>query len=221
MLSRLDTPTQNDTRTSDGLGRWTARRSIPSADDRWAKSLPFESSSSFVSAVNEMTSSLESRKMAGSTTSTGHLQSKSLNLMTSDEIVQVHCMYDQFYNLITAGFPIDVAVNPMLNPNYRLFIQFVFSSNTELWTTEENDRWHLVEERRSYVFFSRIEPERLEYVRWSSSDLSDETHDGREGSVESAAKSNWKASTIHWHVDESEERDVSAPVIVRPTFALP
>ena len=31
-------------------------------------------------------------------------------MMDADEITQVRCMYDQFYNLAMAGFSIDIAV---------------------------------------------------------------------------------------------------------------
>jgi hypothetical protein len=64
----------------------------------------------FLVAVNEMTTSFESRKFHGGTNSTTNLQQNKLNMMNSDEIMQVRCMYDQFYNIIMAGFPMDMNV---------------------------------------------------------------------------------------------------------------
>ncbi|CAF0829545.1 unnamed protein product [Rotaria sordida] len=61
-------------------------------------------------AVNEMTTSFESsRKFNGDTDPIKNLQQKKLTIMNNDEIVQVRCMYDQFYNIIMAGFPIDIS----------------------------------------------------------------------------------------------------------------
>lgn len=65
-------------------------------------------------AVNEMTTSFESRKFAGGTVSTTNLYQKRSPMMNSDEILQVRCMYDQFYNIIMAGFPMDIAVRANL-----------------------------------------------------------------------------------------------------------
>ena len=31
-------------------------------------------------------------------------------MMNNDEIIQVRCMHEQFYNMIMSGFPIDLAV---------------------------------------------------------------------------------------------------------------
>jgi len=61
-------------------------------------------------AVNDITTSFESRKFNGNTGPTANLQQKNLTMMSSDEILQVRCMYDQFYNIIMAGFPIDISV---------------------------------------------------------------------------------------------------------------
>jgi hypothetical protein len=58
--------------------------------------------------MDEMTTSFESRKLNGAANSTTNLQEKKLNMMSSDEIVQVRCMYDQYYNIIMAGFPMDI-----------------------------------------------------------------------------------------------------------------
>jgi hypothetical protein len=57
-----------------------------------------------------MTTSFESRKLTDNTGSITNLQQKKLTMMNTDEIVQIRCMYDQFYNIIMAGFPIDIAV---------------------------------------------------------------------------------------------------------------
>ncbi|CAF3335702.1 unnamed protein product [Rotaria sp. Silwood1] len=65
-------------------------------------------------AVNEMTTSFESRKFTNDTDPIKNLQQKKLTIMNSDEIVQVRCMYDQFYNIIMAGFPIDIANSEQL-----------------------------------------------------------------------------------------------------------
>ena len=57
-----------------------------------------------------MTTSFESRKITDNTGSITNLQQKKLTMMNTDEIIQIRCMYDQFYNIIMAGFPIDIAV---------------------------------------------------------------------------------------------------------------
>lgn len=57
-----------------------------------------------------MTNVFEARKFNGETGAMTDAPQKHLVMMNSDEIVQVRCMYDQFYNMITAGFPIDIAV---------------------------------------------------------------------------------------------------------------
>jgi hypothetical protein len=57
-----------------------------------------------------MTIPFESRKFNDDTSSTINLSEKKLTMMNSDEIIQVRCMYDQFYNIIMAGFPIDINV---------------------------------------------------------------------------------------------------------------
>ncbi|CAF3911154.1 unnamed protein product [Rotaria sp. Silwood2] len=65
-------------------------------------------------ALNEMTTSFETRKFNNDTDPLKNLQQKNLTMMNSDEIVQVRCMYDQFYNIIMAGFPIDIANSKQL-----------------------------------------------------------------------------------------------------------
>ena len=57
-----------------------------------------------------MATSLESRKLNVGTNSTTNLQQKNLLMMNNDEIIQVRCMHEQFYNMIMSGFPIDLAV---------------------------------------------------------------------------------------------------------------
>ncbi len=78
-------------------------------------------------AINEMTIPFESRKFNGGTNSTTNLPQKNLTMMNSDEIVQVRCMYDQFYNIIMAGFPIDITVRLNLYQiNFYFMIQLAF-----------------------------------------------------------------------------------------------
>lgn len=57
-----------------------------------------------------MTTPVESRKLNGGTNSTTNIPQKNLTMMNNDEIIQLRCMYDQFYNLIMAGIPIDINV---------------------------------------------------------------------------------------------------------------
>jgi len=52
----------------------------------------------------------ESRKFNNDISSTTNLAQKKLTTMNSDEIIQVHCMHEQFYNIIMAGIPIDISV---------------------------------------------------------------------------------------------------------------
>jgi hypothetical protein len=78
-------------------------------------------------AVNGMPSSFESRKLTGNTHPTANLQQKNLIMMNSDEIIQVRCMYDQFYNIIMAGFPIDITVRVYFDStNLRCFLYIEF-----------------------------------------------------------------------------------------------
>jgi len=69
-----------------------------------------------------MTTPFESRKFNGGTGSTTNLQQKNLTMMSSDEILQVRCMYDQFYNIIMSGFPIDISVRLNLHLTNHYFI---------------------------------------------------------------------------------------------------
>jgi hypothetical protein len=64
----------------------------------------------FSIAVNEMTTTFQSRKLTGTTGPITNIQQEKLTIMNTDEIIQVRCMYDQFYNIIMAGFPIDISV---------------------------------------------------------------------------------------------------------------
>jgi hypothetical protein len=64
----------------------------------------------FSIAVNEMTNTFQSRKLTGTTGPITNIQQEKLTIMNTDEIIQVRCMYDQFYNIIMAGFPIDISV---------------------------------------------------------------------------------------------------------------
>ncbi|CAF4232744.1 unnamed protein product, partial [Adineta steineri] len=59
-------------------------------------------------AVNDMTTSFESRRLTSTNGPTTNIQQQKSILMSSDEIIQVSCMYDQFYNIILAGLPIDL-----------------------------------------------------------------------------------------------------------------
>ncbi|CAF1390788.1 unnamed protein product [Adineta steineri] len=59
-------------------------------------------------AVNDMTTSFESRRLTSTNGPTINIQQQKSILMSSDEIIQVSCMYDQFYNIILAGLPIDL-----------------------------------------------------------------------------------------------------------------
>jgi hypothetical protein len=61
-------------------------------------------------AVNEMRTSFDTRKLTDNTDPTTNLQQKKVTMMNNDEILQVRCMHDQFYNIIMSGFPIDIAV---------------------------------------------------------------------------------------------------------------
>lgn len=57
-----------------------------------------------------MTTSLESRKLNVGTNSTTNLTEKNLPMMNNDEIIQVRCMHEQFYNMIISGYPIDLNI---------------------------------------------------------------------------------------------------------------
>ncbi|CAF1117915.1 unnamed protein product [Adineta steineri] len=59
-------------------------------------------------AVNDMTTSFESRRLTSTNGPATNIQQQKSILMSSDEIIQVSCMYDQFYNIILAGLPIDL-----------------------------------------------------------------------------------------------------------------
>ncbi|CAF1378445.1 unnamed protein product [Rotaria magnacalcarata] len=65
-------------------------------------------------AVNEMANSFESRKFNGDNGSIKNLQQNKVTMMNNEEIVQVRCMYDQYYNIIMAGYPIDIANSEQL-----------------------------------------------------------------------------------------------------------
>lgn len=55
-----------------------------------------------------MATSLESRKFNVGTNSTTNLQQKNFPMMNNDEIIQVRCMHEQFYNMIISGYPFDL-----------------------------------------------------------------------------------------------------------------
>ncbi|CAF3489334.1 unnamed protein product [Rotaria socialis] len=65
-------------------------------------------------AVNEMTNSFESRKFNGDNGPIKNLQQNKVTMMNNEEIIQVRCMYDQYYNIIMAGYPIDIANSEQL-----------------------------------------------------------------------------------------------------------
>jgi hypothetical protein len=91
-------------------------------------------------AINEMTIPFESRKFNGGTNSTTNLPQKNLTMMNSDEIVQVRCMYDQFYNIIMAGFPMDMNVRFNL---YRINLHLIIS--IAFRTIKNNSQWNICE----------------------------------------------------------------------------
>lgn len=78
-------------------------------------------------AVNEMTSSLQSRKFNDDADPLNTFQQKKVPLMSIDEIIQLRCMYDQFYNIIMAGYPIDIAVKDNIFCSMKRLLSFVYT----------------------------------------------------------------------------------------------
>jgi hypothetical protein len=62
-------------------------------------------------ALKQVATLLETRRLTGSDADASiNMQSKVRTLMNNDEIVQVRCMYEQFYNIVMAGLPIHIEV---------------------------------------------------------------------------------------------------------------
>lgn len=58
-----------------------------------------------------MTAALEARRLTSTAVPVLTTEPKGQTLMTVDEVTQVRYMYDQFYKIIMAGFPIDITVS--------------------------------------------------------------------------------------------------------------
>lgn len=74
-----------------------------------------------------MTSSLQSRKFNDDADPLNTFQQKKVPLMSIDEIIQLRCMYDQFYNIIMAGYPIDIAVKDNIFCSMKRLLSFVYT----------------------------------------------------------------------------------------------
>ena len=57
-----------------------------------------------------MTTVFDSRRLTSTGGPQQNIEQQNSNFMDSDEIIQIRCMYDQFYNIIMAGLPIDIDV---------------------------------------------------------------------------------------------------------------
>jgi len=57
-----------------------------------------------------MTTSIDSQKFNNGTTSSANIQPNQIIPMNNDEILEIRYFYDQFYNIIMAGYPIDISV---------------------------------------------------------------------------------------------------------------
>ena len=93
-----------------------------------------------------MATSLESRKFNVGTNSTTNLQQKTFPMMNNDEIIQVRCMHEQFYNMIINGYPIDLNARidfsqDKSNPNE---ISGKISTSKEPWVINIPERICLV-----------------------------------------------------------------------------
>lgn len=77
-------------------------------------------------AVNNMTIPIESQKFNNTTISSTNIQSNQITPMNSNEILEVRCFYDQFYNIIMAGYPIDI------NVSYSFYYSFIRQNNLNI-----------------------------------------------------------------------------------------
>ncbi|CAF0776765.1 unnamed protein product [Adineta ricciae] len=59
-------------------------------------------------STNNMTTVFDSRRLTSTGDPQQNIEQQNSNFMDSDEIIQIRCMYDQFYNIIMAGLPIDI-----------------------------------------------------------------------------------------------------------------
>ena len=78
-----------------------------------------------------MAISLDGRKLSAGANPNYHGLQRKGTMIDTDEITQVRCMYDQFYNLAMAGFSIDIAVGSLLLRDARSFLRPLESQTIE------------------------------------------------------------------------------------------
>ncbi|UJR26036.1 hypothetical protein I4U23_007382 [Adineta vaga] len=98
-----------------------------------------------MTVMNDMATVFDSRRLTSTGGPSANIEKQNSTLMKSDEIVQIRCMYDQFYNIIMAGLPIDISTvkEPPIDFIERLQYIFDIISNTiktmTLETTDDDD----------------------------------------------------------------------------------